>query len=107
MNNIFLADKTAIGAMKMEMLLRRSKFRDYYDIYSLLEAGESLEEMISMALKYSGHRLKSKNLIAMLTKSDRFIPDANFSYLNPIYDISPKEIENKIISNLKKNISPG
>lgn len=106
MNNIFLADKTAIGAMKMEVLLRRSKFRDYYDIYSLLEAGESLEEMISIALRYSGHRLKSKNLIAMLTKSDRFIPDANFSSLNPIYDISPKEIENKIIYNLMKDIPP-
>lgn len=81
----------------MEVMLRRSKFRDYYDIYSLLEAGEDLKSMIDLALKYSGHRLKSKNLIAMLTRSDRFIPDNTFSALEPIYEITPKDIENRIM----------
>lgn len=101
LNNIVLADKLSIGAMKMEVLLRRSKFRDYYDIFSLLEDGVDLNEMISLALKYSGHKLKSKNLIAMLTRSDRFVPDANFMSLNPIYEVTPLEIENRIISELK------
>lgn len=104
LNNIVLADKTSIGAMKMEVMLRRSKYRDYYDIYSLLEAGEDINEMMSLALKYSGHRLKSKNLIAMLTRSDRFIKDANFTSLNPIYDISPEDIEHRIISALSKRL---
>lgn len=98
LNNIVLADKTSIGAMKMEVMLRRSKFRDYYDIYSLLEAGEDLNEMMNLALKYSGHRLKSKNLIAMLTRSERFTPDERFATLNPIYNITPKDIERRIIS---------
>lgn len=98
LNNIVLADKLAIGAMKMEVMLRRSQFRDYYDIYSLLESGENLKEMINLALKYSGHRLKSKNLIAMLTRSERFIQDENFSALNPVYKISPKEIEQRLIA---------
>lgn len=100
LNNIVLADKTAIGAMKMEVMLRRSQFRDYYDIYSLIEDGEDLKEMMSLALKYSGHRLKSKNLIAMLTRSDRFIPDSRFATLNPIYDVSSKDIELRIIEAL-------
>lgn len=100
LNNILLANKTAIGAMKMEVMLRRSQYRDYYDIYSLLEAGESLKEMMNLAQRYSGHRLKSKNLIAMLTRSDRFVLDTNFSSLNPTYDVSPKEIEQRIISAL-------
>lgn len=86
--------------MKMEVMLRRSQYRDYYDIYSLLEAGESLKEMMNLAQRYSGHRLKSKNLIAMLTRSDRFVLDTNFSSLNPTYDVSPKEIEQRIISAL-------
>lgn len=103
LNNIVLADKTSIGAMKMEVMLRRSQYRDYYDIYSLLESGEDLEEMMSLALKYSGHRLKSKNLIAMLTRSDRFTQDSNFSSLNPTYEISPKDIEKRIISSLVKH----
>lgn len=96
MNNIRLADKTSIGAMKMEVMLRRSKFRDYYDIYSLLMDGEDLSEMINIALKYSGHRLKSKNLLAMLSRSERFVPDTNFNTLNPIYNVTPLDIENKI-----------
>lgn len=100
LNNIMLADKTSIGAMKMEVMLRRSKYRDYYDIYSLLEAGEDINEMISIALKYSGHRLKSKNLIAILTRSERFIEDDNFDALNPVYDTTPKEIEQRVISAL-------
>ncbi len=99
-NNIFLADPTSIGAMKMEAMLRRSKYRDYYDIYSLLEAGENLNEMISIALKYSGHRLKSKNLIAMLTRSDRFIQDDGFTSLKPIYNVTSKDIESRIIKEL-------
>lgn len=96
LNNIKLADAKSIGAMKMEVLLRRSKFRDYYDIYSIIKTGIDVNEMISLALSYSGHRLKSKNLIAMLTQSDRFITDPAFSTLNPIYNLTPKEIEEEI-----------
>lgn len=92
-NYIRLADKKSIGAMKMEVMLRRSKFRDYYDIYSLLKDGIDLKEMVAIALRYSGHRLKSKNLIAMLTRADRFVPDSNFKALEPIYDVTPSDIE--------------
>lgn len=98
--NLRLADLTSIGAMKMEVMLRRSKFRDYYDIYSLLEAGENISEMINIALKYSGHKLKSKNLLAMLTRSERFIADSQFLELEPIYNVTPQQIEDRIIQAL-------
>lgn len=101
LNNIVLADLKSIGAMKMEVMLRRTKFRDYYDIYSLLMAGVDLNEMINLALRYSGHKLKTKNLLAMITNSARFQSDEFFKNLNPIYDISSKEIENKIKSLVK------
>lgn len=100
LNNIYLADLLSIGAMKMEVMLRRSKFRDYYDIYSLLEAGTSLTEMMDIALRYSNHRLKSKNLLAMLTRSERFNADSAFEQLNPIYNVTPKDIEARIISEI-------
>ncbi len=93
LNNIRLADTISIGAMKMEVLLRRSKFRDYYDIYSILFSGEDLHVMMELALKYSGHTLKSKNLIAMLTRSERFKVEPAFSALAPVYNVSPIEIE--------------
>lgn len=100
-NYIKLADPESIGAMKMEVMLRRSKFRDYYDIYSLIKAGYDINKMVDKALRYSGHRLKSKNLLALLTRSERFIPDENFKSLNPIYQVTSVEIETEIRKALK------
>jgi predicted nucleotidyltransferase component of viral defense system len=95
-NNIRIANTTSIGAMKMEVMLRRARFRDYYDIYSLLEYGENINVMIKMALKYSGHKLKSKNLLSMLSRGDRFLQDSNFATLQPIYDVTATDIEMRI-----------
>ena len=38
LNNLKITDVKSIGAMKMEVMLRRSNFRDYYDIYSILKS---------------------------------------------------------------------
>lgn len=101
LNNIKLADPVSIGAMKMAVMLRRSKFRDYYDIYSILQAGYSVNEMIDKALKYSGHRLKTKNLLSLLTRGERFEPDEAFRTLKPIYTVTSKEIEEAIKTALR------
>jgi len=91
--NLQLADIKAIAAMKMELLLRRSNFRDYYDIYSILQHDLNFREIIDLALKYSGHILSTKNLLSMLTDGSRFDLDSNFEQLKPIYKVSPVEIE--------------
>lgn len=96
LNNIKLADIESIGAMKMEVMLRRSKFRDYYDLYSILKTGANIQELIGKAIKYSGYQLKTKNLLTMLTNSSRFEKDEYFKNLTPIYDVSSKEIEETI-----------
>lgn len=98
LNNLKLADVKSIGAMKMEVLLRRSNFRDYYDIYSILKSGVSINELMSLALSYSGHRLKSKNLLAMLTNGNRFVRDVSFEQLAPTYTVTAQEIEDYIKS---------
>lgn len=85
---------------KMEVLLRRSRFRDYYDFYSLLQHGIELGPMIDLALKYSGHRLKRKNLIAMLTNGTRFALSGDFANLQPIYEVTPQDIEMTLRSRL-------
>ena len=100
LNNIRLADVRSIGAMKMEGMLRRSNFRDYYDIFSILKSGMSINDLISLALSYSGHKLKSKNLLAMLTNSNRFTRDAGFDQLQPVYSVTAQEIEEFIKSSL-------
>lgn len=99
-NNLNVADPMSIGAMKMEVMLRRSKFRDYYDIYALLINGYDINEMIDLALSYSRHRLKTKNLLSMLTNGERFSLDRAFKDLEPIYDVSSEDIESLIRKNL-------
>ncbi len=93
LNNLRLADVKSIGAMKMEVMLRRSSFRDYYDIYSILKSGVPVDDLVSLALSYSGHRLKSKNLLAMLTNGSRFARDSRFEQLSPVYSVTAEEIE--------------
>jgi len=92
-DNLWLADIEAISAMKMEVMLRRSNFRDYYDIYSILKHGINLKEAIALSLNYSGHVLSTKNLLAMLTDSSRFQSDSGFEKLEPKYKVTPIEIE--------------
>lgn len=96
LNNIRLADVESIGVMKMEAMMRRSKFRDYYDIYSILKSGVDIHQLIPLALEHSGHRLKTKGLMAMLTNGDLFRKDEHFQQLRPLYDVSAREIEEYI-----------
>lgn len=101
-NNLQAADLLSIGAMKMEVMMRRSNFRDYYDIYSLLQYGIDFHSMVTLALKYSGHLLHTKNLYSMLTNGARFMADANFSQLQPEYQVTAKDIEDYIRGRINK-----
>ena len=76
------------------------KFRDYYDIYSILKEGYPIQEGIEKALNYSRHRLSSKNIIMMLL-AGQFIPDNNFSNLEPKYDVTKEQIREYILKKLK------
>lgn len=95
-NNLYIADMESIGAMKMEAMLRRSKFRDYYDIYSILKEGKDLKKMIDAALEHSGHKLRTRGLLAMLTNGSRFIKEKGFEEQLPVYDVTPYDIQEYI-----------
>lgn len=101
-NNLRVADIKSIGAMKMETMSRRSKFRDYYDIYSILKENIDFREMVSIALKHSGHTLKEKNLLAILGNGERFAKEKGFQELNPIYDVTPLEIQNLLLKEMDR-----
>lgn len=100
MGNIRLADIESIMAMKMEVMLRRMKFRDYYDIYCILKEGYSINNGIEKARKYSRFRLSTKNLVAMLL-AGQFVPDDSFSTLEPKYNVDKDTIRNYILQKLK------
>ncbi len=101
LGNIRLADIESIMAMKMEVMLRRMKFRDYYDIYCMLQEGYSIHKGIEKALNLSRHRLSSKNIIAMLL-GGQFVPDNNFATLEPKYDVTKEQIREYIMQKLKE-----
>ena len=100
MNNIRMADVESIGIMKMEAMMRRSKFRDYYDIYSILKNGADINTLIPRALEHSGHKLKSKGLMAMLTNGALIKKDEQFTQLQPVYDVTSTDIQEYIKTKL-------
>ncbi len=98
--NIYLADIYSIFAMKIEVMLRRMKFRDYYDIYSILKEGYDISIGVNLALKYSQHKLSTKNIVMMLL-SENFTSDANFEQLEPKYIVSKTDLREYILQKLK------
>jgi hypothetical protein len=101
-NNLFAADIEAIGAMKIELILRRSEFKDYYDIYSILKAGKSLKELVSIVCKYSNYLLKTRDALSFLANGSNFRKSKSFTLLQPVYDLDHKTIETFIKSCIKK-----
>ncbi len=95
LNNIVLADIDAIASMKMEVLLRRAKYRDYYDLYCILmdKKPSKIKEIIKDALSHSEYRLSSKALLAMLTNGSHFRVDSGFETLEPKISTDLKQIE--------------
>lgn len=102
-NNLRIADIESIGVMKLETMSRRSNFRDYYDIYSIMKQGCDINKIIPLALAHSEHRLKTKGLISILTNGDLFRKDEKFARLKPVYDVNSNDIENYIKYKLQKN----
>lgn len=96
LNRIVLADIESIAAMKMEVMLRRSKFRDYYDLYCIFRQDSDIMKFVRAAGEYSNHLLKSKHILAMLTNHNHFEEDRNFAQLDPAITISAIEIEEYI-----------
>jgi hypothetical protein len=102
LNNIKAADLESMGSMKVELVLRRSNFRDYYDIYSLLKEGISLKKIIEGAAVYSNHTLKIRDALSFLSNGSNYKKGKDFDLLNPVYKITNKTIEDLIRSIIKK-----
>ncbi|MDR2729017.1 MAG: nucleotidyl transferase AbiEii/AbiGii toxin family protein [Chitinispirillales bacterium] len=93
LNNIKLADMNSIGIMKLEVMLRRSKFRDYYDIFSIIKSGGDFNKIVDGVLQYTNHSVRSRDILSMLADGNRFTSEMNIKYLSPRYTVSYKDIE--------------
>ena len=102
LNNIKAADLDSLGVMKVEVMLRRSVWRDYYDIFSLLMEGKSLKSMVDGARIYSNRRLKTRDVLNFLSNGNNYKKEKDFDLLNPGYDIDNNAIENLIKATILK-----
>ena len=102
LNNIKIADVKSIAIMKVALMLHRNSHRDYYDIYSILQAGVSLKDIVYGAADYTGHKLKTKHIIAMLIDSEFVRIDKRFKDLHPVYDFDLTLLEKGISEKVKE-----
>jgi predicted nucleotidyltransferase component of viral defense system len=102
---IKVADIKSLGAMKLEVMSRRNLFRDYYDVYSILQEGILLEELVRFCGNYSRHRMKSKTILGILSNSSLFKYEESFELLEPKYQVNSKDIETYIRARILKEYS--
>ncbi len=95
-HNLKTPDLQELLGMKVYTLCIRSIFRDYYDIYCLLESGCKLEEAISYASYLSRHRIRSKVMYSRLLSPQLFKRDQDFEKMCPKYNVTPEEIRDRI-----------
>ncbi|MBR1991377.1 MAG: nucleotidyl transferase AbiEii/AbiGii toxin family protein [Bacteroidales bacterium] len=91
-NNIVTPSLQELLGMKLFTIVVRSAFRDYYDIYALLKAGFDLEQGIAYAGRFSRHTIHSRTIYSILLNDNYFNKPADFSLLDPIYDVSTTDI---------------
>jgi predicted nucleotidyltransferase component of viral defense system len=102
--NIKVASIKAIGAMKLNVLNHRSKFRDLYDLYFICQH-ENISELLDAAVKFNP-RLNQKGYLLKLMNPEK-ISDENISYLSPKANISASEIRLEIAKQIKEERSKG
>jgi hypothetical protein len=98
LNNLKIADVETIGIMKMEVMSRRSVYRDYYDMYAILQSGVPLANIISGTGKYTFHNLRTRDMLSILLNMEEPTTDMDFMIkLNPAFQVSFQEMKQAII----------
>ena len=91
-NNLKTVDAQDALGMKLFTITVRSLYRDYYDIYSLLQAGYSFEEGLDYALKFTRHQVHSKAILSALITPALYPKPQDFDLMQPKYDVSPEQM---------------
>ena len=91
-NNLKTPTLQELLGMKLYAICVRTVFRDYYDIYCLLQAGCNLDEAVSYASYLSRHTIRSKTMYTRLLSPQLFCKNEDFQRMSPRYDVSTEEI---------------
>jgi predicted nucleotidyltransferase component of viral defense system len=87
-----IAPIVIIGAMKIKTMFQRNVFRDYYDVYAIVNGGHmSLSELIRVSCIYD-KRLTKEMIINRLHNHKKFREEKNFGILSPGYNVNSSDI---------------
>ena len=95
-----LSSPESIAAMKVNALFLRAKYRDYYDLYSLVKNGMGLKKIFECSLNVLDGINFKLFAVALLYTDD--IEDDNISYLEPIEILSKEKIRAYFEMRLKR-----
>ena len=102
-NNIKAPTLQELLGMKVYAICLRMVFRDYYDIYCLLEKGCDLDEAVSYASYLSRHTIRSKTMYSRMLSPQLFRKDDDFLRMSPKYNVSADDIRNRIKETLENS----
>ena len=81
----------------------RSCFRDYYDIYCLLEEGMDFKSGLDYALNFSRHTIHTKQTLSTLITPQLFVKEKDFDKnLKTKHIITPEDISDRIKTEIRR-----
>lgn len=102
LNNLVTVSLQDLLGMKLFTICKRSKTRDFYDIFCLLKQGTNLTEGISYASYLSRHAYKSKDMLTKLITPQLYPFNEDFLKMSPKIDTSPEEIKSFMLEKIKQ-----
>lgn len=103
-NNLKTPTLQELLGMKLFALCVGTVFRDYYDIYCLLNAGCNLDEAVSYASYLSRHTIRSKTMYTRLLSPQLFRKGEDFMRMSPCYDVSAEDIRDFVKTVMEKEV---
>lgn len=101
-NNLKIPTLQELLGMKLYAICVRTVFRDYYDIYCLLNSGCDLDKAVSYASHLSRHTIRSKTMFTRLLSPQLFRKDEDFQRMCPRYDVSSEQIRDCVKKVMEK-----
>ena len=100
LGHIHIANLDLLAAMKVNTLFLRAKFRDYYDLYYIVDELYGIDQLYDLAVGLLPGLTKRLFQIAFTFTDD--IIDDSISHLSPAKAISKKEIEGFFLKRIKE-----
>ena len=96
-NNIVTPTLQELLGMKLYTTTVRNVFRDYYDIYCLLQHNLSFTQALKYALDFTRHTVHTKKLLSTITTPQLFLKETDFDErMSPRYTIDSDQIAQRI-----------